>query len=315
VLSELLKQPRALLLSILFHAVIIGVMVVNLSFIDKPTQIRAGQLAKTVQAEMIDSKVLEDREKQKQREAERKAAEKKKKQLEAKKRADKKKRDAEAKRNKDEKKKAELKRKKQAEEKRKKEAAEKKRKADEKSKADAKRKTEEKRKADAKRKSEEKRKADEKRKAEEARIAEEKRKAEEARLAEEERKRVEAEQRRLAEEEQKRKEEELRARMLAEENQRRLNTLREAYKLAIRQKVERNWKRPAGSEKMPVCEVLIEQGPGGIILKVDFGSCDGSTDTYRASIENAVLKAEPLPKPGDPELFERELKFLFKPIQ
>ena len=114
-------------------------------------------------------------------------------------------------------------------------------------------------------------------------------------------------------EEQRRKEEEFRARMLAEENQRRLNTQREAYILAIRQKVERNWKRPVGSGEMPVCEVLVEQGPGGIILDVSFGSCDGSTATYRASIEGAVYQSEPLPAPGDPELFERELKFSFNP--
>ena len=66
---------------------------------------------------------------------------------------------------------------------------------------------------------------------------------------------------------------------------------------------------------MPVCEVHVLQGPGGIILDVTFGACGGSTATYRASIENAVYKAEPLPKPEDPSLFERELTFLFNPTQ
>jgi len=89
--------------------------------------------------------------------------------------------------------------------------------------------------------------------------------------------------------------------------------LREAYKLAIFQKVKRNWIRPAGSEKIPECWVRVLQGPGGIILDVTFGTCKGSTATYRASIENAVYKAEPLPKPGDPSLFERELNFNFRP--
>jgi colicin import membrane protein len=55
------------------------------------------------------------------------------------------------------------------------------------------------------------------------------------------------------------------------------------------------------------------QGPGGIILDVTFGACKGSTAAYRSSIENAVRKADPLPKPGDPALFERELNFNFKP--
>ncbi len=64
---------------------------------------------------------------------------------------------------------------------------------------------------------------------------------------------------------------------------------------------------------MPDCEVRVIQGPGGIILDVTIGRCGGGTATYRASIENAVYKAEPLPRPGDPALFERELIILFNP--
>ena len=43
-LSELFKQPRAILLSILFHAIVIGVMVVNLSFVDRPKRLQPGVL-------------------------------------------------------------------------------------------------------------------------------------------------------------------------------------------------------------------------------------------------------------------------------
>jgi hypothetical protein len=125
--------------------------------------------------------------------------------------------------------------------------------------------------------------------------------------------RVTEEARRFEEERHRRAEEEINARMLAEENQRRIDSLDEAYILSLQQKIERNWLKPMGSGKMPVCEVLVEQGPGGIILDVAFGSCDGSTATYRQSILNAVYKAEPLPSPGDPELFERELNFYFNP--
>jgi colicin import membrane protein len=64
---------------------------------------------------------------------------------------------------------------------------------------------------------------------------------------------------------------------------------------------------------MPTCEVRVVQVPGGIILDVEFGAGDGSTATYRASIQNAVYKAEPLPTPENPELFERELNFFFNP--
>jgi hypothetical protein len=112
----------------------------------------------------------------------------------------------------------------------------------------------------------------------------------------------------------KREAEELKARLQAEEDQPRLTTLDDAYMLAIRLKVERNWKKPGGGGDTPACEVHVVQGPGGIILDVKFGACAG-TATYRASIENATYKAEPLPGPGDPALFERELTFTFSPDQ
>jgi colicin import membrane protein len=151
-------------------------------------------------------------------------------------------------------------------------------------------------------------------------LAEEKRKHEEQLAREAEKKRLEAEKikqeadrRRLAEEEQKRRQQELAEKLKAEESQRHLNSLREAYVLAIRQKIERKWLQPQGITEMPDCEVRVIQGPGGIILDVSFGTCPGGSKTYRSSIENAVFKAEPLPKPGDPSLFERELNILFNP--
>jgi len=150
-------------------------------------------------------------------------------------------------------------------------------------------------------------------------LAEEKRKREEKIAREAEQKRLEAERLkqeadklRLAEEDQKRRQQELAEKLRAEESQRRLKSLRDAYILAIRQKIERNWLKPQESGKMPDCTVKVLQGPGGIILDVSFGTCQ-TTTTYRLSIENAVYKAEPLPKPGDPSLFERELDFVFKP--
>ena len=77
--AELLKHPRALFFSLLFHAVIIGLMIFNLKFVDKPKNVLSGQVAKTVKAEVVDQQQLEDREKQKRLEEKRiKDAEKKK---------------------------------------------------------------------------------------------------------------------------------------------------------------------------------------------------------------------------------------------
>jgi hypothetical protein len=48
------------------------------------------------------------------------------------------------------------------------------------------------------------------------------------------------------EEEQKRRQQELKEKLWAEESQPRLSSLREAYNLAIKQKIERNWRQPQG---------------------------------------------------------------------
>ena len=325
-LAEMLKHPRALVLSLLLHLGVIALMVLNLSFIERPKQIKAGQMAQTVQAEMIDLNQLKQQEKQKQLEADRKAEAEKKKKAEADKKkkaeADKKKAEADKKKKAeaDKKKKAEADKKKKAEADKKKAEADKKKAEADKKKAEADKKKAEadkkKRQAEEKRKAEEARIVEEKRKAEEARIAEEKRKAEEARIAEEKRKaeaaRIAAEKRK-AEEEQRRKEADLKARLLTEENQRRLNSLRQRYIVAITQKIQRNWIKPPGSDKITPCKIQVTQAPGGIILNVRFGSCGENNATYRKSIENAVYKADPLPLPEDPELFDRDLNILFNP--
>ena len=153
-------------------------------------------------------------------------------------------------------------------------------------------------------------------------LAEEKRLREEQLAREAEKKRLEAEKikqeadrRRLAEEEQKRRQQELAEKLKAEESQRRLNSLRDKYIQAIQQKIERYWRQPPGLTEFPDCELRVTQGPGGIILNVSFGVCQGGDKTYRSSIENAVYKADPLPKPADPSLFDRELIILFNPGQ
>jgi colicin import membrane protein len=292
VFAELLKNPRALVLSLLFHLAMIGLVVFKLNFSERPDKIKFGAEVSTIQAEVIDLKILEARDQQKKDETKRKA-EKKRRQEEARRLAEKKKLKAAKKRKQEEKR-----------------VAAEKAKAEEKRKADAKRAADSKRKAEEKARIEAARVAEVKRKAEEARIAEEKRKVEEARIAEEKRK---AEKRRLAAEEQQRKEDILRSQMLAEENQRRLNNLREAYIVAIQQKVHRNWIRPAINETLTGCEVRVIQAPDGTVLNVEFGSCSGSTTIYRTSIENALYKASPLPSPGDPGLFARELRFIFNP--
>ncbi len=306
--SELLKHPKALLFSVILHVVFLGIFFLNFNFVADPKLQKQGQVAKTVKAEIIDHKQLEALERNKQEARLKQVMEKKK--------------QAQAENAKLEKKRAEAKKLKLAEEKRRKAVAEKKKKETARKLAEAKKNAELKKqqKAEVKRKSEEQKKkqlAEAKKKREHLENLEQEKQAKlvEQKRLEQEKKIQEAEKRRLAEQERKRQQADKKAKLDSEENQRRLNTLREAYRLAIRQKIERNWRQPQESGKMPDCEVRVLQGPGGIILDVTFGDCKGGTTTYRLSIENAVYKAEPLPKPGDPALFERELVIRFKPQQ
>jgi colicin import membrane protein len=322
VIGLLQRYPRAVLGSLLFHALIIGLVLANYHFSDESEKVQVqAPLVKTVKAEVVSEKEITRQAELKQQEADRK----------------KNVANEAAKKRKTEKKKADAAKKKLADKKRKSEAA-KKRKAEaaKKSKADAKKKADlaKKKEADKKRKLkaekqkkaevEKKRLADaaaqKKQQEDELKLAIEKeqkerdeleRKQKEAeRTAAEEKKRREAESRLAAEKERLAKEAAIKARVQDEENKRRLNSLRDAYILAIREKIERKWRQPPGSDKID-CELHVVQGPGGIILDVRFGNCPGGSPAYRASIENAVYKAEPLPKPGDDSLFERDLKFLF----
>jgi len=193
----------------------------------------------------------------------------------------------------------------QAEEKRRKAEAERIALAEKKAAEEKRRREEEKRLAEQKRKeAEEKR-----RREEEARLERERQEAEKRRL-EAERKRREAEEARRAAE----REAQLRA-QLAEEEQRHVAVqagLLDQWIEVIRQRVRRNWVQPPGAKPGLECEVRVTQIPGGEVVNVRMGRCNGDAVVIR-SIENAVYRSSPLPPPADPALFERTLIFMFKP--
>ncbi len=304
---RLTRFPRALALSIVFHLVVIAAILLNFHLSGRPNPVKHSELAKTVKAEIVDQQQLDAQINRKKKEQEAKRE----RELEKQKRAkEAKKREAEKKR-------------KRVEEKKRKIAQEKKKQAEAKRIAEAKTQTEQKKQQqEALKKQREVKKQEELKKQlaaeKQKKLAEEKRKREEKIAREAEQKRLEAERlkqeadkRRLAEEEQIRRQQELSAKLKAEESQRRLKSLRAAYILAIKRRIESKWRQPQGVTEMPDCEVRVIQGPGGFILDVRVGTCPGGSKIYRSSIEKAVLKADPLPKPGDPSLFERELNIIF----
>jgi len=141
-----------------------------------------------------------------------------------------------------------------------------------------------------------------------------------------ERERVAAEKKRKAEEERKRRAEEkaeMERALFEEERQEeearkqaeraaRLQTQRQQYVMDITQKVENNWLRPVSTAAGQSCEVFVTQTMSGDVLDVKVQSCT-SDNAFQRSVERAVRKASPLPRPPDPELFDREIYFKFKP--
>ena len=83
---------------------------------------------------------------------------------------------------------------------------------------------------------------------------------------------------------------------------------------AIQQQVTRNFIRPASAPEDLNCVVDVKQLPGGQVVNVEIGRCNGDAAVRRA-IEAAVNKASPLPPPDNPAVFERDLTLIFRPEQ
>jgi len=153
------------------------------------------------------------------------------------------------------------------------------------------------------------------------------RKKKQQELADLEKKRK-AEQQKLSEIENKRKQEEdaarrkveqaeLQSQLLEEERKQavlntRLQNLRAQYIKSIEQKVVRNWLPPVKMQSGWSCEVSVRQNPLGEVTSVKMLNCSGSS-AFKNTVERAVSKASPLPLPPDPQVFEANLQFTFRP--
>ena len=86
------------------------------------------------------------------------------------------------------------------------------------------------------------------------------------------------------------------------------------YKVLIRQQVSRSWNRPGGIAKGLKCIVHVRLTPKGEVLSAAVVRSSGNP-IFDRSVEYAVYKAEPLPLPEDPALFDnfRDIEFLFSP--
>ncbi|MCK4950245.1 MAG: cell envelope integrity protein TolA [Gammaproteobacteria bacterium] len=277
-------------LSLLLHAVFIGLLLFSFSHTPKPRMLKPATSAKKeiIKAVVVDEALVQaELDKLKKEERRKRANEKARlKKLEDKARK------AKQARKKEQKKLEEVKRK---------QVLAKKRLKEEQKKHLAQEKLEKKRLAEIKKKQAalEKKQADLKKK----------QRAEEKRLAELDAKRKQKEK------EQQQREKKLRETALREqmeaERQQELMGIRERYMAAIGDKVRRNWRRPPNIEKGATCTVLVNQIPGGIVNSVRVMGCTGGNEILRRSVRMAVLKADPLPRASDPGVFDRDIQFEF----
>jgi colicin import membrane protein len=76
--------------------------------------------------------------------------------------------------------------------------------------------------------------------------------------------------------------------------------------------VKRNWNRPPSSTEDFECRVRMQLLPDGTVTNAKIEKSCGSAQLDR-SVEDAVYRASPLPKPSDPSVFERDLTIRFVP--
>jgi len=150
--------------------------------------------------------------------------------------------------------------------------------------------------------------------------AEQRRKDQQAqaeREAQAKREREEAEKRAQQQAEQRRRqqaESELAAQLAleAEQNAARAAGQLDEYIRMIENKIKQNWSRPLSARPGLDCVVRVVQLPTGDVVSATVATCNGD-EAVRRSIEDAVRRASPLPRPPNPALFERNLNVNFRP--
>ena len=82
---------------------------------------------------------------------------------------------------------------------------------------------------------------------------------------------------------------------------------------ALGARIYPNWELPSGDESsgLSSCYVAVTIGTDGKILQVRVMPPCSDVPHLKKSLENAVLKSQPLPLPEDPSVFVKNLTFNF----
>ena len=86
------------------------------------------------------------------------------------------------------------------------------------------------------------------------------------------------------------------------------------YENRIRMRVRSNLVRPPGLSGNPEAEFAVTQLPDGTVTNVRMIRSSGF-NTLDEAIERAIRVSSPLPLPASPELFQRELRLRFRPLE
>ncbi|HUS23484.1 MAG TPA: cell envelope integrity protein TolA [Candidatus Binatia bacterium] len=168
-----------------------------------------------------------------------------------------------------------------------------------------------------------KRKAEEERKKSEA--EQRRRQDEEARRLAEEKRKAEEERKRQLEEQRKREvEDELKQRAAEEDTAHQLEREQQqrqaaradaelsAWQTQLQNHIERRWLRPPGLPQGLTCRVAVQLLPDGTVTSERIVAGSGNP-AFDRSVEDAVIKASPLPLPADRSVFQRDLTITFQP--
>lgn len=90
------------------------------------------------------------------------------------------------------------------------------------------------------------------------------------------------------------------------------NDLTARYAAAIQAAVTQNWNRPESIQPGLRCTLRIVQIPGGDVISANVTSPCNADGAARLSIEQAVLRAAPLPYRGFEKVFSRDITFNFR---
>lgn len=85
-----------------------------------------------------------------------------------------------------------------------------------------------------------------------------------------------------------------------------------AWIVALREDIERNWTKPLSAPDQFACALRVQLLPDGSVTSAKIARSCGNAALDK-SVEDAVYRASPLPKPADPAVFQRELIINYEP--